>query len=101
MFIKCLIICSTILLSGCTTYSSGFQGEVQEIPPGLVKSEACAHYLFGVKIPYIGDTSIRLSGSESLAVATKKGKIVQPVIVDSKKVNWVLYNEKCVIVFGK
>lgn len=103
--IKYLILTGLILilltLASCTTYGSAFQNKERVIPKGLTKSESCANYLFGIKLPYIGDTSIKLSGSESLSTAVKSGKITQPVIVDTKKVNWLVYNKKCVIIFGK
>lgn len=93
-----------ILVSGCHSYSTSLNemeslnmAEIQDIKKG----RACSYNLFGAfKLPYFGDTAIRLSGEESVIDALKAGNIQNVYAVDKEVRNYILYSRRCTIAFG-
>ena len=65
--------------------------------------ESCSNNLFGAfTLPYVGDTAIRMSGDQSVIAAIKNAGIQNVYAVDKKTRNYfLLYSQRCTIVFGK
>jgi hypothetical protein len=91
------------ILSSCTNYSTSLNEKrlKSEGMSNVKKGEACSKNLFGgFTLPYFGDTAIRLSGDESVMAAIKTAKITHVYAVDKKVRNYILYSNRCTIVFG-
>jgi hypothetical protein len=91
-------------LTSCTSYSTQLNemeslnmSEFNEIKEG----KSCSKNLFGAfTLPYFGDTAIKLSGSESVILALKNGKIQNVYAIDKINKNYILYSKRCTVVFG-
>lgn len=91
-----------MLLNGCTTMTTSLETDHRIHRDHLKKGKACVVNLFGgFTIPYFKDTSIRLSGSDSIRDAIVNGKIDLPVIIDKTKKHYIVYSRKCTIVYGQ
>ena len=103
MFRKLLIINIMLLLVSCSSYTSTLVNEdaVFDGQTKLKKGIACSKNLFGgVKIPYINNPVIKLSGSESIETAIINGNIRQIAIIDKETKHYLVYSKRCVIVHG-
>jgi len=92
-----------ILISSCTNYSTNLNEKRLKFQgiSNVKKGEACSKNLFGgFTLPYFGDTAIKLSGDESVIAAIKSANITHVYAVDRKVRNYVLYSNRCTIVFG-
>ena len=99
-----LIIASAILslIFGCTTFTSTLDTNKKVKLDKIKRGKVCAKYIFGtLKVPWIGQIGIKLSGDESATSAMKQGKITQPFGIDQKVKNYFVYSKKCIIVYGQ
>ncbi|MFT6332775.1 MAG: hypothetical protein ACJAW3_001122 [Lentimonas sp.] len=100
-----IILLTFIFLQSCTGYSTNLN-EMETLQVSstneIKKGESCSRNLFGgFKLPYVGDTAIKLSGDESVISAIKDGKLTSVYAVDKSTRNYFLYSRRCTIVFGK
>jgi len=98
-----IIIMVLATLSSCTTFKSDIVTKDAEFNVGapLKRGITCSKNLFGgFKLPYIKDTDIKLSGSESLVDAINNGDIVEVFVVEKSTLHYVFYTKRCVIVHG-
>jgi len=94
-----------LLMQSCTTYSTDLN-ELQKIKVSdlseIKRGETCSRNIFGAfKLPYFGDTAIRISGDQSVITAIKKGNITDVYATDFYDRNYIVYSKRCTIVFGK
>ena len=105
---KTKYILYAILLLIIATSCSSYDTELNEMESlnmaemsDIKKGEACTNNLFGTfKLPWFGDTAIRMSGDQSVITALKNGNIQNVYAIDKKTNSWVLYSKRCTIVFG-
>lgn len=100
--LKKYIIIAILALSSCTTLNSALVTKDSINKEGLKRGKTCSKNIFGgFKLPYFGDTTIKLSGSQSIMVAIDKAGITKPVIIDRYKKHYIFYTELCTIIFGE
>lgn len=102
---KLTILASLIFLNSCHTYSTSLN-EMESLNMEEVantkQGKSCSKNLFGAfKLPYFGDTAIKLSGDESVMAAIKNGNIQNVYAVDQSTQNYIFYSKRCTIVFGR
>jgi hypothetical protein len=97
-----IIIMVLATLSSCTTFESSIIAKEAEFNIHPLRSgKTCSKNLFGgFKLPYIKDTDIKLSGSESLVDAIMDGDIVEVFVVEKSTLHYVFYTKRCIIVHG-
>jgi hypothetical protein len=102
---KTISILLVLSLFSCYTYNTDLNKlEKIEISStkDIKKGKACGNYLFGgFEIPYVGETSIKLSGDQSVITAIKNGNIKKIYAIDTLKKSYVFYSKRCTIVFGE
>jgi hypothetical protein len=104
MLNRILMVFILFTFVSCHSYSTKLNemeslnmSEMSEIREG----RACSHNMFGAfKMPYFGDTAIKLSGGESVITALKNGNIQNVYAIDKSTNNYILYSKRCTIVFG-
>ncbi len=104
IFNKITTILLLLGLSSCYNYSTQLN-EMESLNmaemESVKKGKACSKNLFGAfRLPYFGDTAIKLSGDESVIMALKNGNIQNVYAIDKTKHNWIVYSKRCTIVFG-
>lgn len=102
---KKLMIILAVLLNGCTSYSTSLHRDADIASLNkqtLRKARVCSNNLFGgFKLPYVGDTAIRISGTQSITDAIVKGNITHVYSTDTSKKSYIFFTRKCTIVYGK
>lgn len=100
-----LFLVSLLLATSCTTYSTSynFRQEIDLKDVNNIKTgKACSKNLFGgIDFPLIGNIAIKLEGDRSVVTALKDGNITDVYAVDRSVVHYLIYSEKCTIVYGK
>lgn len=103
-FISLLILIALFiaLCTSCTTTSSSLVDKDAEFKKATLKrGEACEGSLFGgFSVPYIKETSIRVTGTTSITKALKNGDINKIAIVDDSFKSYFFYTRKCKTVYG-
>lgn len=104
--ISCFLsLFALFFMTSCTTYSTSYN-ERQEIDLDDVNNikmgKACSENLFGgIDFPLVGNIAIKLKGEESVIAALKDGNITDVYAVDRSVLHYLVYSEKCTIVYGK
>lgn len=93
------------LLQSCTSYNTDLN-EMEKLKVSsmsdIVKGQSCSENLFGgFRLPYLGNTAIKISGDESVIAAIKDANINHVYAVDKMVKNYVVYSKRCTIVFGQ
>ena len=100
-----LSVFALLFATSCTTYSTTYN-ERQKINiddvDNIKKGKACTQNLFGgIDFPLVGNIAVRLKGDKSVIEALKDGNITEVYAIDRSVEHYLIYSEKCTIVYGK